>query len=300
MTAPNTITSTQLMRLIGTPDAPVIVDICIDEDFANDPRLIPTSFRHPFKNIQELVPALRDRKVVVVCHKGKKLSQGAMALLRSHGVDAETLEGGVVAWRAAGGPLVPEKAIPARGALWVTRHRPKIDRIACPWLIRRFIDSDARFLFVAPSEVLAVAERFEAIPFDVEGAALSHSENACSFDAVLAHFALTCPALLRVADVIRAADGTPNANAPEAAGLLAVSLGLSRMFKDDNAQLEAAMPLYDALYRWARAKLLNIDAVINQVNVILGNIKGLGNIHLRLFGYRHHILKACNHFGLHR
>lgn len=252
MTAPNTITSTQLLRLIGTADQPAIIDICIDEDFADDPTLIPTSVRHPFTAIEDFVPALQGRKVVIICHKGKKLSQGAMALLRTHGIDAEILEGGILAWRAAGGPVLRAETLPKRGGLWVTRHRPKIDRIACPWLIKRFIDPDARFLYVAPTEVLAVAEKFDAIPFDVEGVELSHAEGTCSFDALLSRFDLSSPALATMADIIRAADGTPDARAPEAAGLLAISLGLSRMHKDDLAQLEAAMPLYDALYRWAR------------------------------------------------
>ncbi len=251
MTAPNTITAAQLARLIGTPEAPVLIDICIDDDFNEDPRLIPTAIRHPFKQIETLVPDLQRRKVVVICQKGKKLSQGAMALLRAHGIDAEVLEGGIFGWRDFGGPLVPASVLPARGVLWVTRHRPKIDRIACPWLIRRFIDPDARFLFVAPSEVLAVVDKFDAIPFDVEGAELSHSEGVCSFDAILEKFQLTMPALNAMAKIIRAADGTPDAHAPEAAGLLALSLGLSRMYRDDLEQLDAAMPFYDALYRWA-------------------------------------------------
>lgn len=252
MTAPNTMKPAQLARLIGTPDAPALVDICIDEDFVQDPRLIPTSLRHPFKQIEELLPNLQGRKTVVICQKGKKLSQGAMALLRTQGVDAEVLEGGIFGWRDSGGTLLSADRLPARGGLWVTRHRPKVDRIACPWLIRRFIDPDARFLFVAPSEVLAVAEKFNATPFDVEGAELSHNNNTCSFDAMLAGFGLDHPALRAMAAVIRAADGTPQARAPEAAGLLAISFGLSRMYRDDLEQLEAAIPLYDALYRWAR------------------------------------------------
>lgn len=252
MTAPNTMKTTQLVRLIGTPDAPALIDICIDEDFAEDERLIPTSFRYPFTQIEDLVEDLRNRKAVIICQKAKKLSQGAMALLRNHGVDAEILEGGIVAWRDFGGPLVRADTIPKRGALWVTRHRPKIDRIACPWLIRRFIDPNARFLYVAPTEVLAVADKYNAIPFDVDGAELSHGETTCSFDAILHHFGLNIPALNDMADVIRTADGTPDAVAPEAAGLLAISLGLSRMHRDDLSQLEAAMPIYDALFRWAR------------------------------------------------
>jgi len=252
MPAPNTMTPTQLLRLIGTPSAPILIDICIDEDFVEAPNLIPTSFRHPFARIEELVPELQSQKALVICQKGKKLSQGAMALLRSHGVDAEVLEGGINAWRDLHAPVIPAASLPKRGGLWVTRHRPKIDRVACPWLIRRFIDPDARFLYVAPSEVLAVGEKFDAIPFDVEGADLAHGPDTCSFDALLKRFDLTLPALAIMGGVIRAADGTPNAAAPEAAGLLAVSIGLSRMFKDDQVQLDAAMPLYDALYRWAR------------------------------------------------
>ena len=252
MTAPNMITCAQLLRRIGLPDAPVLIDICIDEDFAENPRLIPTAFRHPFKKIEHLVPALQGRKAVVICQKGKKLSQGAMAMLRTHGIDAEALEGGVVAWAEMDGPMIPAAALPDRPSLWVTRHRPKVDRIACPWLIKRFVDPGARFLFVGPSEVMNVAEKFDAIPFDVEGAELSHGAETCSFDALLDRFDLKTPALAKMAEVIRAADGTPNATSPEAAGLLAMSVGLSRMYKDDLAQLDAALPLYDALYRWAR------------------------------------------------
>lgn len=250
--APNTITSSQLARLIGTPDCPILIDICIDADFADDPRLIPTSYRHPFGEIEALVPEVQGRSCVIICQKGKKLSQGAAALLRTHGIQAEVLGGGVQGWRDAGGALIPAAKLPPRGALWVTRHRPKIDRIACPWLIRRFVDPQARFLLVSPAEVLDVTEKFGAIPFDVEGADIAHGEGTCSFDAVMARFGLALPALDTMARVIRAADGVAGADAPEAQGLLAISLGLSRMYREDLDQLEAAMPLYDALYRWAR------------------------------------------------
>ena len=135
---------------------------------------------------------------------------------------------------------------------WVTREHAKVDRIACPWLIRRFIDSDARFLFVAPTEVAAVAERFGAVPFDIEGVELSHRGDLCSFDAILDDFGLRTEALDRLATVIRGADTDRHDLAPQAAGLLALSVGLSRMHKDDLAQLDAGMGLYDALYRWAR------------------------------------------------
>jgi hypothetical protein len=150
---------------------------------------------------------------------------------------------------------VPEAAIPAPvggSTLWVTRHRPKIDRIACPWLIRRFVDPAARFLYVSPPEVAGVADRYGAVPFDVEGVHFSHRGDACSFDTMLAEFALGSEALARMALVIRAADTDRHDLAPQAAGLLALSVGLSRQYRDDIRQLDAGMALYDALYRWAR------------------------------------------------
>lgn len=256
MSSPDSISVSNLAKLIGTPAAPIIVDVCIDEDFAADPRLIPTAIRHPFKTIDTLATRLAGRKVVVVCQKGLKLSQGAAAMLRARGLDAENLEGGNFAWRDAGQPLVPAAKIPSPvmdgASLWVTRHRPKIDRIACPWLIRRFVDRDARFLFVAPSEVEAVAERFGATAFDIDGVFWSHRGDRCTFDTMLAEFALATDALLRLAVVVRGADTNRHDLAPQAAGLLACSVGLSRMYRDDLLQLEAGMAVYDAFYRWAR------------------------------------------------
>jgi rhodanese-related sulfurtransferase len=256
MPSPTEITVQQLLRLIGTPQAPVIVDVCIDEDFRADPRLIPGAFRHPFAKIEEIAGRLTGQRVVVVCQKGRKLSQGAAALLRARGVSAETLEGGNVAWRDAGAPLVPVAVIPGRlatgGTRWVTRQRPKIDRIACPWLIRRFVDPSATFLFVAASEVADVADRFNATPFDIEGVPWSHRGDKCTFDVMIEEFQLSAEPLLRLSDIVRGADTNRHGLAPEAAGLLAVSLGLSRMYRCDLAQLEAGMLIYDALYRWAR------------------------------------------------
>lgn len=256
MPSPNTITVAQLSRLIGTPNCPIIIDICIDEDFAADPRIIPSAVRHPFMKVQELAPDLTDRKAVIVCQKGLKLSQGAAALLRTLGVDCEYLEGGNFAWRDAGEPFVPAAKIPDRAngdnTIWVTRHRPKIDRIACPWLIRRFVDPRAQFLFVSPSEVMSVAERFGATPFDIEGVFWSHRGERCSFDTMIEEFELNTDALLRLATVVRGADTNRHDLAPECAGLMAASLGLSRMYRDDLQQLDAGMALYDSYYRWAR------------------------------------------------
>ena len=137
--------------------------------------------------------------------------------------------------------------------VWVTRARPKVDRIACPWLIRRFVDANAVFLFVAPSEVEAVAEHFKATPFDIEGVAFSHDGQRCTFDAMLQHFELDSDdAFSRLATVVRGADTGQHDLAPQAEGLLAASLGLSRMYADDLEQLDAGLGLYDAFYRWCR------------------------------------------------
>lgn len=256
MPSPDTITPSQLARMIGLPEAPAILDVRDDADFGADPRTLPAAVRRDYRSVADWAPAFAGRRVVVVCQKGLKLSQGVAAWLRHAGAAAETLDGGFEAWTTAGGPLVRPDALPphdARGrTVWVTRVRPKVDRIACPWLIRRFVDPAAVFLFVAPSEVMAVAERFGAAPFDIEGAFWSHRGEACTFDVMLEEFGLRSEPLERLAAIVRGADTARLDLAPQAAGLLAASLGLSRMHRDDLAQLEAGMPLYDAFYRWCR------------------------------------------------
>ena len=253
---PTSITAVQISRLVGLPDVPTLVDVRMDEDFAADPRLLPGSVRRPWASVAQWGAAFRGRDVVVVCQRGLKISQGAAAWLRHAGVDAESLAGGFEAWRDAGLPLVRPDHVPARDdqgrTVWVTRARPKVDRIACPWLIRRFVDPDAVFLFVAPAEVEAVADRFGATPFDVEGVFWSHRGDGCTFDAMLDEFCLHGEALDRLALIVRGADTGRPELAPEAPGLLAASLGLSRMFRDDLVQLGAGLALYDAFYRWCR------------------------------------------------
>jgi hypothetical protein len=133
---------------------------------------------------------------------------------------------------------------------WVTRERPKIDRIACPWLIARFIDQAPEFLFVPSKDVLRVAEESAAIPYDVPGVELSHVGEQCSFDAFLRKYALTSPALAQLAVIVRGADTARLDLAPEAPGLLALSLGLSRNFLDDHEMLRHGMVMYDALLAW--------------------------------------------------
>jgi rhodanese-related sulfurtransferase len=258
MSSINIIPSEKLARLIGRPDCPALIDVRTDEDFAADPRLIPGAVRRPFDTVGEWASAFAGRSAVVICQQGLKLSEGVAAWLRHAGGPAETLQGGAVGWAKAGLPMVPEDRLPPRDAqgrtVWVTRSRPKIDRIACPWLIRRFVDSSAVFLFVTPSEVTGVAERFGATPFDIEGDDIfwSHRAELCTFDVMVEEFGLMTEPLRRLAAIVRGADTARLDLAPEAPGLLAASLGLSRMYSDDLAQLEAGMALYDAFYRWCR------------------------------------------------
>ena len=251
MPGPDAISPAQLARLIGLPDAPALIDVRQPEDHAADPHQIPGSKWVPHGDIETLIPTLQGRRAVAICKCGRKLSEGAAALLRQSGIPAEVLDGGTESWREAGLPLIPAALLPAT-SLWVTRHRPKIDRIACPWLIRRFINPAARFLFVTPSEVPAVASLFSATPFDIEGVTYTHRGENCTFDTLLDDFNLHTPALDRLALVVRAADTDRHDLSPQAAGLLAISVGLSRQFRDDLEQFAAGLTIYDALYRWAR------------------------------------------------
>jgi rhodanese-related sulfurtransferase len=246
MPSPTEISCAQLARLIGSPDCPALIDVRIDEDFAAHPRLIPTAKRFSHKDITAIARFVGQRKAVIICHKGLKLSQGVAAFLRLEGIEAETLEGGMVGWKDL--TFGPAQA----ASLWVTRSRPKIDRIACPWLIRRFIDQQAKFLFVNPSDVLGVAEKFNAIPFDIEAVHFSHRGETCTFETMLTEFGLDSKPLTHLARIVRAADTGKLEAEPQAAGFLAISLGLSRLYKDDLAQLDAGMLIYDALYRWCR------------------------------------------------
>ncbi len=246
----------KLSRLIGTPNTPVLIDVRTDEDFAADPRFIPGASRRPHAAASDWAALYKGRDTITICQRGLKLSEGASAWLRQAGSPSEVLEGGFEAWRQAKLPLLSAAKLPRADAqgrtVWVTRARPKIDRIACPWLVRRFIDPQAVFLFVAPSEVQAVGERFGATPFDIENVFWSHRGERCTFDVMIEEFGLGSPPLDRLATIVRAADTARLDLAPEAPGLLAASLGLSRMYADDLAQLDAGMLLYDAFYRWCR------------------------------------------------
>jgi rhodanese-related sulfurtransferase len=197
---------------------------------------------------KELPPA---SAVVVYCVHGHEVSQNVAATLRAAGITANYLEGGLEeGWKGAGGELIAK----AKNAStrWVTRERPKIDRIACPWLVNRFIDPAAEFLYVPTPSVRDVAKEQDAIPYDVPDVAFTHDGDLCSFDAFIKTYRLTDPALAKLALIVRGADTDHLELAPQAAGLFAISLGLSRNFADDHEMLKHGMVMYDALYAWCK------------------------------------------------
>jgi hypothetical protein len=192
------------------------------------------------------------RPVVVYCTHGHEVSQSAAQALRDAGIDARYLEQGIAGWVQE--RLPTRSKTPQGGPIWVTRERPKIDRIACPWLIRRFIDPEAQFLYVPTERVFAVADEAGATAFDIPGAEpFSHEGELCSFDLFLRVYELADPALDTLALIVRGADTDRLGLAPQAPGLLAITLGLSANFSDDHPMLEHGMVIYDALYTWCRS-----------------------------------------------
>jgi rhodanese-related sulfurtransferase len=249
----------ELWHLMATPRAPQIVDVRRRDIYEANPGLLPASiWREPTRFSDWATTLERTRPIVVACKAGKELSQYLTAELRAAGYDAAMLAGGYAAWTEAQLPLIArqtvDRLIPNRPSIWVTRRRPKIDRVACPWLIRRFIDPEAKFLFVDPDYVEAAASEFGAIPFDIAHVEISHDGERCSFDTMLRLFGLENePSLGRLAQIVRGADTARPDLAPEAAGLHAVALGLSALAgDDDHGLLQHGFVIYDALFAWLR------------------------------------------------
>jgi rhodanese-related sulfurtransferase len=254
-----TVSPTDLWKLIGSAQAPQLIDVRRREIYDAAPNVLPTAAWQDFAQVALWSQSLdRSRPVVLSCKQGKELSQAPTAWLRGEGFDAHVLTGGYAAWTEAGLPLVDKAALerfaPHRPSQWVTRRRPKIDRVACLWLIRRFIDAQARILFVDPEFVLPVANETGAIPFDIEGVEISHEGERCSFDTMLKLFGLENePSLARLALIVRGADTARPDLAPEAAGLHAISLGLSALAgDDDHGLLQHGFMVYDALFGYLR------------------------------------------------
>ena len=177
-------------------------------------------------------------------------AKGVAAALRAAGIDASYLQGGIADWIDNGFPTYrPVRTTPGK---WVTREHPKIDRIACPWLIRRFIDPQAEFIYVPTKDVLDVAKETGGTPYDIDGVEFTHEGERCSFDTILRIYGIKDAALDHLAEIVRGADTSRHDLAPQCGGLFAISLGLSANFPDDHEMLGHGMVMYDALYTWCR------------------------------------------------
>jgi rhodanese-related sulfurtransferase len=231
----------------------LVIDVRGRNDFEAATEMIQGALRRDPERVAEWVGELpRTSRVIVYCVHGGKVSEGVAHALLDHGLTARYLQGGIEAgWTGAGGALDAKPA--GANTRWVTRERPKIDRIACPWLIARFVDAAAEFLYVPTKEVLAAAKERDATPYDVPDVHFSHEGERCSFDAFLKHYRLADPALEQLALIVRGADTARLDLAPQASGLAAISLGLSRNFADDHEMLKHGMVMYDALYAWCRS-----------------------------------------------
>ena len=246
---PGTITPKELQQRLGAFPPPTLIDVRRQAAFDADGDVIASAVKRAPEAIAEWVRALEPwRPVVVYCVHGHEVSQNAAVSLQAAGFDARYLEGGLAGWREHGGTTAPY-APPTR---WVTRARPKIDRIACPWLIRRFIDPSADFFYVPNQEVRGFAAKNGATAYDIPDVTYTHVGPECSFDAFIRIHRLAHPALDTLATIVRAADTSALHLAAQAPGLLSVSLGLSAMYADDHAMLKWGMLVYDSLYAWCR------------------------------------------------
>ena len=266
-----------LSARLGRAGAPLVLDVRRGPKFAQSGRIVAGAVRCAPEDVAALIASSPPREVAVYCVYGHNVSADAVALLRAAGWAASAVEGGIeggedgvdaseaiAQWRAQP-PLTiakrPDLGVTGEQASrWITRERPKIDRIACPWLVRRFIDAQAVFFYVPKPEVFDEAAKRQAIPYDIPGAPLEHDGALCSFDTFLRAFELHLPALDLLARIVRGADTDQLDLAAQSAGLLAVSLGFSRLYAtDDHAMLDAMMPVYDALYAWCSDRVAATD-----------------------------------------
>ena len=247
------VSSKDLYARLGAASAPVLLDVRRDEAFSKDGSLIIGAYHRSPGDVErwskELAPG---RPVVAYCVHGHEVSQGAAASLRRAGIEAAYLAGGIAEWKEAGLPT--RKNLGAIENKWVTREHPKIDRIACPWLISRFINPLAEFRYVPPAEVITVAKNEGATAYDIKDAEFGHVGDRCSFDAIIRIFEIKDPALDRLATIVRGADTSRPDLAPQCEGLLAISYGLSANHPDDYEMLKHGMVIYDALYSWCRSQ----------------------------------------------
>jgi rhodanese-related sulfurtransferase len=236
---------------LGTAAAPLVLDVRPQDAFAADDRLIIGASRRSPDNVEEWRTEFpSSRPVVVYCSDGDGVSRGVAAALAGAGVRAGFVEGGFSHWKDLGLPT--RKRDGGGSQKWVTREHPKIDRIACPWLISRFIDPGAEFIYVPADQVAAVAKQIGGTPYDIKGVKFGHVGDRCSFDAIVAAYDIHDAALDHLATIVRGADTSRPDLTPQCEGLLAISYGLSGNFSDDHEMLRHGMVMYDALYTWCR------------------------------------------------
>jgi rhodanese-related sulfurtransferase len=245
------ISSAELLARLDSSAPPIVIDVRKAPAFRDASDMISGALRRDPASLEQWARSLPLASTAIVyCVHGHEVSQNASKALRQIGISTQFLEGGIEAWRASGGGLYGKPA--GASSRWVTRERPKIDRIACPWLVKRFIDPEAEFLYAPTPDVRKIAAEREAVPYDIPDVEFSHVGELCSFDAFIKNFRLRDPALDELALIVRGADTGRPELAPQAAGLLAISLGLSLNHKNDFEMLERGMTMYDALYAWCK------------------------------------------------
>ena len=240
-----------LYERLGSATAPLVVDVRREGAFGADDTMIAGAVRRTPETVDDWRhDLLQGRDVVAYCVHGHEVSQGVAGALRQAGVAAAYLAGGITQWREQ--KLPTRRKRDASENKWVTREHPKIDRIACPWLISRFVNPAAEFIYVPPNDVAKVAADVGGTPYDIDGVAFGHVGEHCSFDAFVRADDIHDPALDRLATIVRGADTSRPDLAPQCEGLLAISQGLSANFPDDHEMLEHGLVMYDALYIWCR------------------------------------------------
>ncbi len=263
-TAALSLSPAQFTARLGRADTPLVLDVRRSPKFLESPRLLPTARYCAPEDVAAFAARHPPQEVLVACVHGHEVSQTAAVTLRAAGWNAHYLQGGIEAALATIAKRPDLGVDGTTASCWITRERPKIDRIACPWLVLRFIDKQARFIYVPTPQVLADAARLQAVAYDIPGAPISHATAhegpLCSFDTLLRAFDLRLPALDLLATIVRGADTDQLDLAAQSAGLLAVSLGMSRLHAtDDHAMLAAMLPVYDALYAWCGDRITATD-----------------------------------------
>jgi rhodanese-related sulfurtransferase len=239
-----------LYARLGSALAPTVVDVRRDAPDLESGRMVVSAFYCAPEEVKRWSNVPLSQAVVVYCREGHDVSQSVARALRAAGIETFYLQGGIAGWIEKG---LPTRRVGTMAAgRWVTRERSKVDRIACPWLIKRFIDPRSEFLYVPAEQVLEVAKATVATPYDIKGVEFGHHGDRCSFDAIVSTYDIKDPALDHLALIVRGADTSRPDLAPQCPGLLALSHGLSSRFADDHEQLKHGMIIYDAFYQWCR------------------------------------------------